>query len=224
MYVDDSGALKNLPRNMRATEIAHCCGRPTDVKGDAFLARVMDDGENFDRMDFKISEVSSSAKWVQEAEKQAAAQRERESTESVMKRIGAANSGGIGSSSQISTFKELTPAESAKEDGNVAFKKGDYLEAISLYSKALALDENMLVARNNRAMAHLKVGQWEDARIDCENVLEQDPRNVKALLRYAAANKELGYIDKARESLQKALEIQPTNKEAIEKVATLSDP
>ena len=34
------------------------------VKGDAFLARVFDDGEGFKRMDFRLPEVSSSAQWV----------------------------------------------------------------------------------------------------------------------------------------------------------------
>ncbi len=32
MYVDDEGSIKGLPRNLRATEIAHCCGRPIEVR------------------------------------------------------------------------------------------------------------------------------------------------------------------------------------------------
>lgn len=45
----------------------------------------------------------------------------------------------------------------------------------------------MLPALNNRAMARLKLGQWEAAEADCSAVLEQEPTNVKALLRRATA-------------------------------------
>ena len=152
MYVDDEGAIKGLPTNMRASEIAHCCGRPLDVsvggglvgtsasegkcscqhellafpspslpllplpshasgsaapaivgyscwrqllatatagtepphpptrdslegldaqvKGDAFLARVFDDGDGFERLDLPLTEVNSGADWVQQAKAQ----------------------------------------------------------------------------------------------------------------------------------------------------------
>ena len=32
MYVDDEGSIRGLPRNLRASEIAHCCGRPLEVR------------------------------------------------------------------------------------------------------------------------------------------------------------------------------------------------
>ena len=35
------------------------------VNGDAFLGRTYDNGDDFKRLDFKMSEVSSSAPWVQ---------------------------------------------------------------------------------------------------------------------------------------------------------------
>jgi hypothetical protein len=31
LYADDEGAIRGLPRNMRASEIAHCCGKPLEV-------------------------------------------------------------------------------------------------------------------------------------------------------------------------------------------------
>lgn len=31
MYVDDEGSIRGLPRNLRASEIAHCCGKPLEV-------------------------------------------------------------------------------------------------------------------------------------------------------------------------------------------------
>lgn len=35
------------------------------VNGDAFIGRTFDNGDDFRRFDFKVSEVSSSAAWVQ---------------------------------------------------------------------------------------------------------------------------------------------------------------
>lgn len=31
MYVDDEGSIRGLPRNLRASEIAACCGKPLEV-------------------------------------------------------------------------------------------------------------------------------------------------------------------------------------------------
>ena len=153
LYADDEGSIRGLPRNLRASEIALCCGKPLEVgggcrvgwesggerdarggagtrrqaagqgggrkgesrgehaantaaclparifannlltlrpplpayllfcpsprfffspqvKGDAFLARVYDNGEDFERMDLELSEVSSGAAWVKQAKQQ----------------------------------------------------------------------------------------------------------------------------------------------------------
>lgn len=32
MYCDDEGTLRGLPPNRRASEIAHCCGKPLEVR------------------------------------------------------------------------------------------------------------------------------------------------------------------------------------------------
>lgn len=44
MYVDDKGTAKGLPTNIRASAIAQACGKLIEVKGDAFIARVFDNG------------------------------------------------------------------------------------------------------------------------------------------------------------------------------------
>ena len=66
-YVDDRGISKGLPRNIRACGIANECGASSDIIGDAFIARIIDDEERFERHDFTLNEVSSSAKWVKRA-------------------------------------------------------------------------------------------------------------------------------------------------------------
>ena len=63
LYCDDEAGVYAAPTNVRASEIASCAGKQLDVKGDAFLARVRDDGNDvFERLDFVLSDVSSSAR------------------------------------------------------------------------------------------------------------------------------------------------------------------
>ena len=45
MYVDDKGTAKGLATNVRASAIAQACGKRLEVKGDAFIGRVFDNGE-----------------------------------------------------------------------------------------------------------------------------------------------------------------------------------
>lgn len=218
MYVDDEGSVRGCARNIRATEIAHCCGKPIEVKGDAFLARVLDDGDNFERRDLHLNEISSEAEWVKQAKNQAAQRREAESSAEVMRRIQADSA--AASKAQI---RELTPAEAAKEHGNVAFKKGKWKEAVHHYTKAIELDSMMIPAWNNRAMTFLKLEKWEEALKDCLAVLEQQPSNVKAFLRAAAAEVELGKKDEAKQHLENALLAEPSNAEAKKRLDELNN-
>ena len=218
LYTDDEGAIRGSPRNIRASEIAHCCGRPIQVRGDAFLARVLDNGDDFLRLDFDLKDVSSGAPWIQQAKEQAYKRREAESSADVMRRLQEERQGGHGRG----VVRELTPAESAKEDGNIAFKKGKWEEAVAHYTRALKLEPMMLAAANNRAMAELKLGWWPLALDDCLFVLEQQPSNIKALLRAATAEKELEHIHQAKKYLNAVLTAEPGNKEAKEKLEAWS--
>ncbi|KAL2190110.1 hypothetical protein L209DRAFT_157707 [Thermothelomyces heterothallicus CBS 203.75] len=50
-----------------------------------------------------------------------------------------------------------------KEEGNRRFQAGDYVMAEALYSQALISDPNNPALYTNRAMARLKLGQWDSA-------------------------------------------------------------
>lgn len=54
-----------------------CPAARSQVRGDAFLARVMDNGDDFERQDFDVAEVSSDAAWVKEAAAQNAEKRQQ---------------------------------------------------------------------------------------------------------------------------------------------------
>ena len=60
-------------------------------------------------------------------------------------------------------------------------------QALQQYSKALEVDPQLMTARNNRALAHLKLRHFDAAEADASAVLLAQPGNVKALLRRADA-------------------------------------
>ena len=70
LYVDDTGSIKQLPINPRASDICRCCGQHIQVHGDAWIARFFDDEDGFRRLDFHLSEVSSAEQWVRTAKAQ----------------------------------------------------------------------------------------------------------------------------------------------------------
>jgi len=78
MYVDDTGSLKGLPANPRAAGLAAAAGHAAEIRGDAFVGRTVDCDASFERLDFTLAEVDSSAPWIAEA--QAANARRRENS------------------------------------------------------------------------------------------------------------------------------------------------
>ena len=225
MYVDDEGSIRDAPRNLRATEIAHCCGKQIDVKGDAFLARVMDNGDDFARLDLTLGEVSSSAGWVAAARAQAERRGRADTGQAVVHRMqrqaAAAAAAPPPAAAAAAAVRELTPSEAAKDAGNAAFKRGAWADAAQHYTEALQAEPGMAAALNNRAMALLKLERWAEAEADCGAVLEGEAVNVKALLRRAAAREGQGRREEARADLEAALRAQPQNKEAAARLAAL---
>lgn len=82
--------------------------------------------------------------------------------------------------------------DSYKTAGNAYIRKGEYDKAEKEYTKALSEYPMFLSARNNRALAHLKLGNYDDAVCDGRYVLEIDPLNDRALMRVATALNALG--------------------------------
>lgn len=101
------------------------------------MARVLDDGDRFERLDLALDEVSSAAPWVQQARRQAEARRAAESGEELLARLRSERGGGgsaaaAGAAAQV---RELSPAEAAKDEGNKAFKRGEWAAAVDHYSR-----------------------------------------------------------------------------------------
>jgi tetratricopeptide (TPR) repeat protein len=71
-------------------------------------------------------------------------------------------------------------AEQLKERGNTHFKRGDYDEAIKLYSQAIQQNSGNPVLYTNRANARLKLEQWQNAIDDCLRSIDLMRENMKA--------------------------------------------
>lgn len=98
-------------------------------------------------------------------------------------------------------FKRARSLKTKKDEGNEAFKAGKLEEAFKLYSEALAVDsENKATNAKlyfNRATVAAKLKKWSDSVADCNLALSLDESYIKAYLRRAKSNMELGQFEDA---------------------------
>ena len=92
-----------------------------------------------------------------------------------------------------------------QKEGNKAFKKRRFDEALALYHEALALDNFRVALLTNIAQVHLKRGMLEDVVEFCDRALHVQPSCAKALSRRAAARRLAGDLDRARVDLDEAV-------------------
>ncbi|KFV81865.1 Sperm-associated antigen 1, partial [Struthio camelus australis] len=97
-----------------------------------------------------------------------------------------------------------------KEKGNEAFAIGDYMEAVTYYTRSISVLPTV-AAYNNKAQAEIKLQHWHSALQDCEKVLDMEPGNIKALMRRATVHSHLQNYQTAIEDLMKVLYAEPEN-------------
>ncbi|XP_034398919.1 peptidyl-prolyl cis-trans isomerase D [Cyclopterus lumpus] len=124
--------------------------------------------------------------------------------------------------------KVLSVAEDVKNVGNTLFKNQDWKAAVNKYSKALRylevsgelleeeaqqkLEPTALSCFLNTAACNLKMQLWQDALDSCNEALELNQANTKALFRRAQAWQGLKENGKAMIDLKKAHGIAPEDK------------
>lgn len=106
-----------------------------------------------------------------------------------------------------------------KTKGNEAFKKGDYLEASTVYTDALRLCplscvEERSVFYCNRAAAKMQLKRPKCALEDCTKAVELNDKYVRAYLRRAKLYEELDKLDESLQDYQKVVELDPSIHEA----------
>lgn len=105
----------------------------------------------------------------------------------------------------ISLSKEINKL---KQEGNELFAKQQYEEAIRVYQKAItkcygdkSLSELKTICTLNIAACYIKLKKFKDCIFHCEQVLMEQPKNVKANYRAAVANFELHEYEKSKKYL-----------------------
>ncbi|KAI0696452.1 hypothetical protein BC835DRAFT_1414283 [Cytidiella melzeri] len=114
-------------------------------------------------------------------------------------------------------------AEREKEQGNAAFKKGDYNQAIKHYKFAYQIEPEIPHYNLNLAAAYLKISEWVKAENACDTALGQH-KSVKGYWRRAQARKAQGRLPEAVRDLRALTRLQPDNPEALSELQKLAPP
>jgi len=77
-------------------------------------------------------------------------------------------------------------AEASRNEGNVHFKEGRFVEAVTSYSEAIRRDEKDPRAYSNRAACYLKLAAIPEGLKDCDRAIQLDPKFIRAYIRKAA--------------------------------------
>lgn len=93
--------------------------------------------------------------------------------------------------------------------GVLYFRRGLVDEAIAAFSRALALDERMRVARRNLEIAYGEAGIPERRATELEQRLAESPDDIGALVESGIAEKTAGRLDQAEVKFRRALEHDP---------------
>ncbi|XP_020669929.3 peptidyl-prolyl cis-trans isomerase FKBP8 [Pogona vitticeps] len=120
-------------------------------------------------------------------------------------------------------------ANRKRERGNVHYQRGDYVLAVNSYDIALKvvgssskvdfspeeeaeLTEVKIKCLNNLAASQLKLDHYDAALRSCNQVLDQQPDNIKALFRKGKVLAQQGEYSEAIPILKAALKLEPSNK------------
>ena len=102
-------------------------------------------------------------------------------------------------------------ATKAKEEGNAAFRRKDYAEAVQCFTRSLTLNSRDYQVLGNRSAALSSLGRWEESLADARAAVAIDPTYVKGFYRQANALLQLGRPAEAAAAATAGLKLQPSN-------------
>jgi DnaJ family protein C protein 7 len=106
-------------------------------------------------------------------------------------------------------------AELYKQQGNKAFKEGQYTKAIELYTKAITSNAMEPSFYANRAACYLALKKYQKCIQDSDATLDIDKKFVKAWKRKARAHLCMGHITEAKQAIEEAAKLEPTDSTTI---------
>ena len=105
--------------------------------------------------------------------------------------------------------KNSTEADKYHNQGYEARRKGDYAEAIRMYTKAIDLCDNFFKAYFNRGFAWDKLGEYEKAITDYAKALEIEPKNAFIYYNRGVSLDKLQRYDEAIYNFSMAITLDP---------------
>ncbi|KAK3587971.1 hypothetical protein CHS0354_014488 [Potamilus streckersoni] len=119
-------------------------------------------------------------------------------------------------------IKEKT-FEDLKAEGNDYVKEGKFRDAIKCYTECIGLSPYESVSFTNRALCYLRINEPSSAEKDCDQALNLDSKNIKALFRRAQAKKMLQRYKESLKDLKHLLKIDPQNTAAKKEMDLVKD-
>jgi len=112
----------------------------------------------------------------------------------------------------------IDPAKSAtaREEGNVQFKAGDFATAVKSYTESIKRDPSDARGYNNRAAAYMKLAAFPEALKDVNEAIKTDPTLTKAYIRKSTILFAMRDYTKAIEAAQEAKDHDPEHKHTRE--------
>lgn len=108
-----------------------------------------------------------------------------------------------------------------KDQGNEEFKKGNWMKAAVLYTKAIKEDPENAVLYSNRCAALLKMNKVSKALADADQCIKLKPEWDKGYFRKGSVHEVVEQYKEALEAFQQAHQKNPDNAEVAQKIRTL---
>lgn len=144
---------------------------------------------------------------VQEKKLQKRLEKERQELQSLRQKI---------NTNSLTKSERVFMANIEKCKGNEFFKNEEFQDAVSCYTKSIALDDSNPILYANRAMASIRLDNLEQAVLDCTKALHLDPAHTKALARRGMVHHKRGHYKEATDDFQKCIENEPENKHYLQ--------
>ncbi|XP_053690671.1 FK506-binding protein 59 isoform X1 [Sabethes cyaneus] len=128
---------------------------------------------------------------------------------------------------KLDDAERMEQAKLFKEKGTDYFKESKFKLALKMYEKSLSFlsscdsqesKQFQLAVYLNKALCHQKLNDHDEAKSACNEALNIDSKNVKALYRRGQSKLALGDFEKAFDDFNLVREIEPENKAALNQV------
>ncbi len=110
-------------------------------------------------------------------------------------------------------------AAQAFNEGNAAYKKGEWEQALAFATQALAHHDGLVPAWLMKARCLARLSQWMPAREAFAQTLRLDAKNYSAWLEAGHLCKQMGELGQASAAYQRAIDVAPTRHEAYIAIA-----